>query len=36
LVEMRELVLFGLRMKAYLVDVVDDFAEVVAARNFCF
>ena len=35
-VEVGELVLFGLRAEAKLVDVVDDLAEVVAAGNFVF
>ena len=35
-IEMGELVLFGLRAKAQLVDVVNDFAEVVAALNLVF
>jgi hypothetical protein len=35
-VEVGELVLFGLRAEAQLVDVVDDFAQVVAALNLVF
>lgn len=35
-VEVGELVLFGLRAEAQLVDVVDDFAEVVAGLNLVF
>ncbi len=33
---MREIVLLLLRAKLKLVDVVDDFAQVVAALNFVF
>src|ERR1019366_1043596 len=36
LVEMRQLVLLGLRAEVELVDVVDDFAQVVAARDLVF
>jgi hypothetical protein len=35
-VEVGEFVLFGLRAEAQLVDVVDDFAQVVAALNLVF
>lgn len=32
-IEVRELVLFGLRAKSQLVDMVDDFAQVIAALD---
>ena len=35
-VEVRQLVLLGLRAEAQFVDVVDDLAQVVAAAESCF